>query len=170
MDIPAIENIVDKHAQKYAASCAPSLAEMLLKVKKAVAADYYAEQDRDKDANVGLANIKDLTIAGETFRRVQDTNSQDPFSKQIDGLLEANKPVGIFLQNPNGFHGFVIAGKEKGKYVLISKISEFGKGEGKKSSAPAKTICEAGAFTANHEMKTPPSNHCPQLLRAASGN
>lgn len=146
MDILEIEAVVDQHAQTYKASCAPSLAEILLKVKKAVPTDYTIEQDRDKDANVGLTNIKNKTIAGETFRHVQDTQSSEPFSKRIDDLLAGEKPVGIFLQNPHGFHGFVIAGKENGKYVLFSKFSELGNGEGKKTLRHELTEAELNGF------------------------
>jgi len=145
MNTKEIEDTVDKHAQKYLASCAPSLAEMLLKVRKSVGSDYSAEQDRDQNTNIGLGNIKNKTIAGQTFRHVQDTPSAEPFAKRIDDLLAADKPVGIFLQNPDGFHGFVIAGKENGNYVLFSKHSELGNGEGKLTLRQEMTEAELNA-------------------------
>ena len=123
--------VVNQHAQRYRDSCSPSLAEMLLKVRGAVAMNYYDEQERDKDQNVGLKHINNQTIAGQTFRRLQDTASSKNFRERIDELLAADKPVGIYLSTPFGFHGFVIAGREQGHYLLLSKFSEEGNGEGR---------------------------------------
>jgi len=131
MNIQQTEAIVAQHAQKYRSSCSPSLAEMLLKLRGAVPIDYSAEQDRDQDTNIGLANIKDKTIAGQTFRHLQDTTSAKPFSERINDLLAADQPVGIYLPTPFGFHGFVIAGRDQGHYVLLSKFSEEGQGQGR---------------------------------------
>lgn len=104
---------------------------MLLKLRGAVPLDYTAEQDRDRDTDVGLTNIKDKTIAGQTFRRLQDNQSPKSFSERINDLLAADKPVGIYLPTPFGFHGFVIAGRDQGHYILLSKFSEEGQGEGR---------------------------------------
>ena len=130
MNIQQVESIVGRHSQKYAASCSPSLAEMLLKLRGAVAHDYYDEQHRDQNTNVGLANINNQTIAGQTFRRLQDTQSPKTFRERINELLAADKPVGIYLPTHLGFHGFVVAGIEQGHYVIFSKFSELGNGEG----------------------------------------
>lgn len=131
MNFVQIKAIVDQHAQKYRDSCSPSLAEMLLKLRRAVAIDYYDEQNRDQNVNVGLKHINNKTIAGQTFRRLQDTSSQKSFRERIDDLLIAGKPVGIYLPTSFGFHGFVFAGRDHGHYLLLSKFSEEGRGEGK---------------------------------------
>ncbi len=120
MIINQIESIVEQHSQKYRSSCSPSLAEMLLKVRGAVAIAYYDEQHRDQNTNVGLNNINNRTIAGQTFRRLQDTPSVKSFQQRIDELLAAEKSVGIYLPTQFGFHGFVIAGVEQCSYLLLS--------------------------------------------------
>lgn len=130
MNIRQIEHVINQHAQKYEASCSPSLAEMLLKLRGAVALDYYVEQHRDQNSNVGLANINNRTIAGQTFRRLQDTESPRGFGVRINEFLAADNPVGIYLPTQHGFHGFVVAGIEQGQYIVYSKFSESGHGEG----------------------------------------
>jgi hypothetical protein len=131
MKLSEIEVVVDRHEQKYRNSCSPSLAEMMLKIDGAVSFDYYDEQHRDRDDNVGLANIKDKTIAGKSFRRLQDVRCDKSFSERVDGMLAAERPVGIYLPTPFGYHGFVIAGKQDGNYILLTKFSEVGNGEGR---------------------------------------
>jgi hypothetical protein len=131
MKLAQIETVVDLHEQKYRNSCSPSLAEMMLKVDGAVASDYYDEQHRDMDSNVGLANIQNKTIAGKTFRHVKDIQSSKPFRGRIEDLLGAERPVGIYLPTPFGCHGFVVAGRQGGNYVLLAKFSEEGHGEGR---------------------------------------
>jgi hypothetical protein len=128
--IEETRNVVDQHVQWYRDSCSPSLAEMMLKMRGAVSADYRAEQDRDQNQNVGLSNIKDKTIAGQTFRHLQDKPGDKSFRERVNDLLAADRPVGIYLPTSFGFHGFVIAGREDGQYVFFSKWSEQGHGEG----------------------------------------
>ena len=120
---------INAHRQKYLNSCSPSLAEMLLKLEKAVDPDYYDEQDRDQNQNVGLQNIKDKTISGITFRSFQPGGGT--LKDKIDYELGAGRFLGVYLPDQMGFHGFVIAGKVNDEYVLLTKHSELGGGEGK---------------------------------------
>lgn len=69
MDIESVLSIINSHRQMYEASCSPSLVEMLLKLSGAADADYYDEQIRDQNNNIGLTNIKNKTIKGKTFRQ-----------------------------------------------------------------------------------------------------
>src|SRR5437899_7312077 len=127
MNPAEIRIIVDKHAEKYRNSCSASLAEMLLKIEGAVSTEYYAEQHRDKEGNVGLRNIKNQSTAGYTFQRLQDIPSSKTLSERIDELLGSGHQVGIYTEvKPVEFHGFVIAGKQDNKYVLLTKQSELG--------------------------------------------
>jgi hypothetical protein len=146
MNIQQIESIIDGHAQKYQNSCSPSLAEMLLKLSGAVSADYYDEQHRDQNDNVGLSNINNRTLAGQTFRRLQDTPSSNSFHGRINELLTTGKPVGIYLPTQLGFHGFVIAGIEHGLYILLSKESERGNGEGARTIKVFLTEAQIDAY------------------------
>lgn len=109
MTISEIESIVAQHMQKYTNSCSPSLAEMLLKIRGAVGPNYYAEQDRDKDENVGITKISNMTVAGQTFRHLQGIPSTKSFTERINDLLTGGHPVGIYLPTSFGFHGFVIS-------------------------------------------------------------
>ncbi len=102
MIIAQIEAIVDQHVQKYRNSCSPSLAEMLLKIRASVEQDYYVEQDRDQDENVGLTRIGNRTIAGQTFRHLQATPSTKCFTQRINDLLAGGHPVGISCPHRSG--------------------------------------------------------------------
>ena len=105
---------------------------MLLKIEGVVPLDYYEEQERDKDNNVGLGNIANRTIKDRTFRCLPNTSGTESFRERVDELLASGRPVGIYTEtSPSKFHGYVIAGKDQGKYVLLSKHSEEGAGQGR---------------------------------------
>jgi len=125
-----IFDVINHHHQKYRNSCSPSLVEMLLKLENAVPGDYYDEQDRDKDQNVGLANIANKTIYGLTFRRFDAQVENKSLQQRIDEELAKGQFLGVYLPVGGGVHSFVIAGKVNQEYLLLSKYSELGNGEG----------------------------------------
>lgn len=123
-----IRNIVDEHAQKYFDSCSPSLAEMLLKLVDAVSLDYYDEQNRDQNEQVGLKNILGKVIAGKTFQKIIAKDGET-LTEKVKSKLVEGKSVGIYLPIQK-FHGFVIAGIEDNNVLLLTKHSEMGQGQG----------------------------------------
>jgi hypothetical protein len=131
MDVPEIIRIINAHRQQYACSCSPSLVEMLLTLAGAVPLDYYGEQDRDRNDNVGLANIRDKTLFGKTFRRFNSAEEEMMLIDRIRSELAAGKFLGIYLCVDNTFHGWVIAAIWQEQHLLLlSKDSERGGGEG----------------------------------------
>jgi len=129
----AIFDTINQHHQKYRSSCSPSLAEMLLKLAGAVPLDYYAEQDRDQNQNVGLKNIENKTIKGITFRKYKPQDEGKSLQQKIDEELSKGRFLGIYLPLGGEYHSFVIAGKVNQEYVLLSKYSELGNDEGKQT-------------------------------------
>src|SRR5207302_7618945 len=112
-------------------------------------ANYYAEQDRDQNRNVGLENIEDKTISGITFRKFKPQVEAKNIQQRIDEELSKGQFLGIYLPLGGGFHSFVMAGKVNQDYVLLSKCSELGGGEGKQTVEyyiPAHRIPELERF------------------------
>ena len=80
-------------------SCSGSLVEMLLKLAGAAPANYYVEQDRDKNQNVGLTYIKDKQICGKTFRRFDAQSEGITLREQIEKELNAGRCLGVFYSH-----------------------------------------------------------------------
>jgi hypothetical protein len=145
-----IIQIVDAHSQKYLDSCAPSLVEMLLKLSGSVPSDYYIEQNRDRNAQVGLKNIENKTIEGKVFRKFDPSIEGISLLNKIKSELSAGRFLGIFLQ-PVKFHGYVIAGIEGENLLLLTKgLFEESKGGGHTTEQLCIPLSEVNALQ-NHD-------------------
>lgn len=115
---------------------------MLLKLEGRVPSDYEVQQDTHKDKNVGLDFAKEKTIEGLTFHQ-HNTDKDGPFIDRIKAELAAGRFVGVYTQNPHGYHGWIVVGVDNDKLVLRSKPSELGRGEGRITISEELPIADA---------------------------
>jgi hypothetical protein len=140
-----IRAIVDAHEQRYRLSCSPSLIELILKIEGRVRSDYYELQDKYKDQNVGLGVFEGQTIEGIAFHK-HDPSKQGTFAERINAEWNRRQLFAAYTLN-NGsatdYHGWIVADVAGDEVKLLSKYSECGNGEGKRTATSIIRISEA---------------------------
>ncbi len=128
-----LQLLLDRHRQKYAQSCSPSLIEIMLKHYKLVPDDYYELQDKYKNKNVGLIHFAGQEIEGLKIESHDPTNGQS-FNERLLEEWGKNRLIGLYCvtpqSNPPSCHGWIVSTIEGDNIFLLSKYSEQGNDEG----------------------------------------
>jgi hypothetical protein len=146
------------HFQAYENSCSGSVAEMLLKLAKALPKDSTILQDADKDGTKGYNEYVDKPLAGGfTIRRIPQTKAWELPLGEIKKQIAQGAPVAVFLEgdqkahgNPNT-HGYLVEKIEVDAngvetVHLISKFSETSKGSGKGTLKKTFPVADIGKY------------------------
>ena len=135
-----IEDVLAAHAQKYVASCSPSLIEMILKIYEAVPLDYFDLQHANPHLE-GLEKYNGKVLHGVSFQKHDPATGQS-FLDRLRMELEQGHIVGLYCYNKDqpdplkkDVHGWILYDLTPDHIHLVSKPSELGAGEGRQ------TIC-----------------------------
>jgi len=127
---PAIQEIIDKHEQKYPNSCIASAIEIVLKALRKVDVHYYDVQNKwpNEDKKLTFAEFHERTIQGVMFEHKFNIARSPSFPfeelvEAIDSELIASKCVMISSRTKQGSHICVVSRKLDGDFLFFTKAS-----------------------------------------------